>query len=106
LKGRGWEKQPRPRLGGPKKTGPFFGLELQKFLVAASHTESDLVRMLERMGRKVSKQYVNMVVRNQRSCSPEMIEDIGMALNLSIDQRVFLHRAAALDAGYKIGGMR
>ena len=96
----------KPRIGKAKTGGPFFGLELQKYLISRSQTESDLVRGMTKQGNGVSRQFISMVVRNQRAASPVMIEKFGDALQLSLAERAVLHKAAALDAGYRVGPLR
>jgi len=83
-----------------------FGLELQKFLNSRDMMEMDLVRAMTANGNGVTRQYVNMILRNIRTPFPDMIEKIGDAIKLIRDERTILHRAAALDNGYRIGSLR
>jgi hypothetical protein len=83
-----------------------FGLELQKQLNSRSFMEADLVRAMTAIGNGISRQYVNMIMHNTRTPPPELIERFGDALKLSRDDRTILHRAAALDVGYRIGAVR
>lgn len=101
-----WTKQGKPRIGKGKTAGPFFGLELQKYLISRSRTEGDLMRSMERQGNGVTRQFINLLVHNKRAASPPMIEKIGDALGLAVEERQVLHKAAAIDAGYRIGSLR
>lgn len=83
-----------------------FGLELQKFLNGKAMMEADLVRSMVAIGNGISRQYVNMMLHNQRTPPPDMIERLADALKLPRDDRTILHRAAALDSGYRIGTLR
>ncbi len=83
-----------------------FGLELSKCLVNRSMMEMDLVRAMTAQGNGVSRQYINMIVHNERTPPPELVEKMGDAMRMPRDERTILHRAAALDNGYKIGVLR
>ena len=83
-----------------------FGLELSKFLNSRTMMEGDLVRAMNAIGNGISRQYVNMIVHNTRTPPPDMIERLADALKLTRDDRTILHRAAALDSGYRIGTLR
>ena len=96
---------PRVHLYKSKKNGPMFGLELAKCLTARSITRADLSRILIRRATPLSKSYVGMLVNNKRPATPDNLERICAALQLSEFEQLRLHRAAALDAGFKIGGM-
>jgi hypothetical protein len=83
-----------------------FGLELAKALRARSMMEADLVRAMIKTGNGISRQYVNMMIHNERTPPPDMIEKLCDALALARDERTYMHRAAALDSGYRIGVLR
>lgn len=83
-----------------------FGLELAKFLNSRAMLEMDLVRAMSKNGISISRQYINMIVHNTRTPPPDLIERFGDALKLAREERTILHRAAALDSGFKIGTLR
>ncbi len=83
-----------------------FGLELAKLLNARSMLESDLVRAMRACGTSISRSYINMMTHNERTPPPETIELLSDALKLSRDERTVLHRASAIDNGYRIGAVR
>jgi transcriptional regulator with XRE-family HTH domain len=83
-----------------------FGLELQRCLNSRHMMEMDLARNMKAMGNGVSRQYINMIVHNERTPPPETIEKLADGLKLSRDERTILHRAAAIDSGYRIGILR
>lgn len=87
------------------KPGPTFGLELAKCLTARSLTRADLSRMLTRRRTPLSKSYVGMLVNNRRPATPSNLEAICGALQVTEVEMIRLHRAAAIDAGFKIGGL-
>ena len=68
--------------------------------------EADLVRSMAKLGNCISRQYVNMIVHNERTPPPEMVEKLADAIGLARDERTILHRASALDNGYRIGVLR
>ena len=83
-----------------------FGIELQKALNAKSWMERDLVHAMVAMGNGITRSYVSMMICDTRTPPPETIEKICDALRLPRDERVYMHRAAALDSGYRIGILR
>lgn len=87
------------------KPGHTFGLELAKCLTARGLTRADLSRMLIRRHTPLSKSYIGMLVANKRPATPSNLIAICAALTLSEFEATRLHRAAALDAGFKIGGL-
>lgn len=91
----------RPR----RALGPSFGLEFSKCMVARSLSASDLERMLSRARRPLTKQFLGMLMHNKRNATPDTLDSISRALVLSEADEQRLHRAAAIDAGFKIGGM-
>jgi hypothetical protein len=67
--------------------------------------EMDLVRKMIAIGNSISRQYVNMMTHNERTPPPEMVEKLADAIGLTRDERTRLHRAAAIDSGYRIGAL-
>lgn len=53
-------------------------------------------------GMGISRSYVSQVMTGSKHASPHWIDLVVRTLNLSEEDRIKLHRAAALDAGYKI----
>lgn len=96
----------KPREDDRNYKGHFFGLELNKFLVSRNYIEMDLVRAMNRLGYPVSRQMISLLVRNERGATPEMCDKLAQGLKLDRTERERLHRAAAIDAGYQIGGTR
>jgi plasmid maintenance system antidote protein VapI len=93
----------RPAVGDASKK---FGLEISKALRSRHMMEADLVRSMARVGNAISRQYVNMIVHNERTPPPDMVEKLADAIGLAHAERMVLHRAAALDSGYRIGMLR
>lgn len=87
-------------------TNKKFGLELAKLLNARAMLEMDLVRAMKANGNGISRSYVSMIVHNERTPPPDTIELLCDALKVPRDERVVLHRAAAIDNGYRIGALR
>ena len=78
---------------------------MTRVLVARDLNNGDLRRRLELDGYRVSQQYVQFLVDGQRRPSLEMLDRIGRLLDLTDEWIVLLHRAAALDHGYRIGSV-
>ena len=83
-----------------------FGLELTRALTARAMTERDLMRAMVANGNGVSRQYINMLVHNHRTPPPDLVDKIADAVRMQREERTILHRAAALDSGYRIGILR
>lgn len=59
--------------------------------------QSDAVRALD-----VSKAYISAIANGRKAVSPERIDTMSKALGFSEAEVRRLHRAAALDAGFKL----
>lgn len=88
-----------------RQPGFLFGLEFAKCLSARSLTPADLARMLARRRTPLSKSYLGYLLHNKRQVTPSTLDNIVATLAVGEDEAVRLHRAAALDAGFKIGGL-
>jgi transcriptional regulator with XRE-family HTH domain len=80
-----------------KRSNTNFGVASGKALDAAGLTQKDLARRLE-----VSDSYVSAVVTGRKPASPQWVDLVANALNLSESERRKLHRAAAKDLGFKL----
>ena len=74
-----------------------FGASVSKALAGARLTQSGLA---ERTGQ--SPAYVNQVITGRKRPSPQWIDTIADALDLSDRERVRLHREAARAQGFKL----
>lgn len=80
-----------------KKKNSKVGVELQKYLDARSMLQADLAEQLE-----VSPAYVSSISTGTKKLSAKGVESFSKALNLSAEEEVGLHRAAACDQGFKL----
>lgn len=96
---------PRVSAYRNSRPGPTFGLELSKCLTARTITAADLARVMARRKTPLSKQYIGFLVHNKRQVAPVTLDAIARALALTEPEEMRLHRAAAIDAGFKIGGL-
>lgn len=80
-----------------QRTTSNFGASARRCLAEASLTQAALA---DAVG--VSPSYVNQALAGKKRPSPQWIDLMARAARLSVNQRRELHRAAALDAGYKL----
>lgn len=78
-----------------------FGRSVSNTLADLDLTQNDLS---ERLGK--NPKYVNHTMTGYRKPSAEYVELVANALKLSEEQRIKLHRAAALDNGFKLDLMK
>jgi transcriptional regulator with XRE-family HTH domain len=74
-----------------------FGASVSKSLAEARLTQSGLA---ERTGQ--SPAYINQVITGRKKPSPQWIDMVANALNLSERERVHLHRQAAKAHGFTL----
>lgn len=74
-----------------------FALAFEEALRRHGLKQSDAVRALD-----VSKAYVSAVTNGRKAVSPRKIDEMSDALGFSDRESRQLHRAAALDAGFRL----
>lgn len=79
---------------------PVFSLQFNKARLAKGKTFAEVAR-----GAGVSENHIGDLSRGERRPSPEMLAKISQAMQLEPWERLRLHRAAAIDAGFEIGGL-
>lgn len=82
-----------------------FGMELSRHIIAAGLTLTELRRRLAAKHYRVSLNHISDLTRSDRMPTPDFIEALAKVLPLSKDEVRRLHRAAALDKGFDIGGL-
>ena len=82
---------------GPKPYRTAFAEALKEQLAAKELRQSDLARLTD-----VSSSYISHTLAGRKPISPEWADVIANAIDASQEERRRLHRAAALDAGFKI----
>lgn len=94
------------RLRRPRKApSNEFSRLLQRILRARELNNTDLRDRLEVRGKPFTKQFVCMLCNGQRDPPAELIALVADALDLTEEWALKLHRAAAIDQGYAIGGV-
>jgi len=78
--------------------------KLTNFSSSASSLLAELNLTQNELSRRINKnpRYINHIMRGRRNPSAEYIDLIANTLNLSEEDTVRLHRAAAKDCGYKL----
>lgn len=79
-----------------------FSRELQKLLVDRGMDPAALQRAMAKVGYRLSKQFIGMMIAGTRTAPPLQIARIAEALKLDQVERSLLHRTGARDAGYEI----
>lgn len=74
-----------------------FGPALQLLLEERSVSQADLARAIG-----TSRAYVSALANSQKAASPQRIEAIADLLETTREERIRLHRAAALDQGFNL----
>lgn len=74
-----------------------FGTVTKEVLGTRQMTQSDLARQLD-----VTVGYVNNTMTGRKAASPRWADLVADVLEMSAQQRLTLHKAAAQDAGYKL----
>ncbi len=80
-----------------KRSSNNFGSSASSLLAELNLTQTDLSR---RVGK--NSRYVNHLMKGRRRPSAEYVDLIASALNLDEENTLKLHKAAALDAGFKL----
>lgn len=80
-----------------------FKLEFTKQMLATGQTIEGVARAINLQGTTISRQFIRMVACGQRKASAAAVNRIADAMLLEPPDRIRLHRAAAIDAGYEIG---
>jgi DNA-binding transcriptional regulator YdaS (Cro superfamily) len=73
------------------------GRSLDAHLTTSGQTQADLAKTLD-----VTPSYLSQVTTGRRTASPEWLNVVATAMNLSPEDTAKLHVAGALDAGYAI----
>ncbi len=79
----------------PKDTQ--FGTMVSRLLTARHMRQTELAQVI---GKSVS--YVNATLIGAKAASPELADTVADALGATQSQRTVLHRAAALDSGFRL----
>jgi len=74
-----------------------FGASVVSCLEQRRQTQADLSRKLGR-----SRSYVHQTLSGHRKPSPEWVDIVARTLKLNEAQRLALHKAAAVDRGFKL----
>src|SRR5215472_15864057 len=82
----------------PKPYRTSFAEALKEQLAAKELRQADLARLTD-----VSSSFISHTIAGRKSISPEWADVIANAIDASEEERFRLHRAAALEAGFKIG---
>ncbi len=94
--------RPNAWKGRPQQS--MLGLELAKCLTARSIRAADLARMMARRKTPITAQYIGYLLHGKRQVTPITLNNISAAMQLSEPEAQVLHRAAAIEAGFRIGG--
>jgi predicted small secreted protein len=74
-----------------------FGMAVAHNLAATHTTQADVARATQR-----SLSYVNQTITGAKNVSPSWVDLVADVLRLPSSERTRLHRAAALDQGFKL----
>jgi len=85
--------------------GVSFPLEFQKVLIGRQTDYARLSRAMSRRGNRLSKQFIGAIGLGTKRVPAEQLRKICSALELDETERQRLHRAAAMDYGFDIGGL-
>ncbi|MFX4299938.1 helix-turn-helix domain-containing protein [Pseudosulfitobacter pseudonitzschiae] len=85
------------RSGKETESRTAFGCKLSEYIDRYATSRSDLA---SRMG--TSRAYVSGLTTGTKHASARTAEDIAETLGVSPAEKIELHRAAALDAGFKL----
>ena len=80
-----------------------FPLELQKLLVSRELDQKRLTLNMHRRGYRISKQFISLIMCGGRPCPPGQVQRISETLQCDDQERLKLHKAAAIDYGYEVG---
>ncbi len=73
------------------------GTELDLLAASRGYKQADMAGILE-----VTSSYVSSISTGSKSVTPQRIESIATKLEASEEEALRLHRAAALDMGFKL----
>lgn len=80
-----------------------FGQEVKPLLESSGTSQVSLgVSISVARGEPVSTAYVNHTLSGAKKPNAEWVELVANALNVTPEQRARLHRAAAMDNGFKL----
>ena len=82
-----------------------FPLEFQKALISREQDYARLSRTMGKRGYRLSKQFIGAIGLGTRGVPSNQLRKICEVLGLDEVERQRLHRAAALDHGFEIGGL-
>ena len=82
-----------------------FPLEFQKALISRESDYARLSRSMSKRGYRLSKQFIGAIGLGTRRVPAIQLRKICETLGLDELERRRLHRAAALDYGFDIGGI-
>ena len=82
-----------------------FPLEFQKALVSRESDYARLSRRMTQRGYRLSRQFIAAVGIGDKRVPAEQLVRICEVLGLDEAERRRLHRAAAMDYGFDIGGL-
>ena len=86
-----------------RRGGKMFGLEFSKAMNRRHLSQAELARRLNVGGVVLSKQFIGYLVHSRRLASLDTVDALVSCMQCLEDEAVRMHRAAALDAGYRIG---
>ena len=92
----------RPCKPGAPLTRTRFPELFQRLLVAKETTQANIVRSIAHQGYRISRQFMSLIAKGERSVPPLQLARICEALKLEPNEQAELHRAAAIDHGYKL----
>ena len=82
-----------------------FPLEFQKVLVSKQQDYTQLSKSMAQRGYKLSKQFISFIALGDKRVPADQLRKICDTLQLDEIERRRLHRAAAMDYGFEIGGL-
>jgi hypothetical protein len=85
--------------------GISFPLEFQKVLVSRETDYARLSRSMAKRGYQLSKQFIGAIGTGSKKVPSEQLKRICETLRLDEQERRRLHRAAAIDHGFDVGGL-
>ena len=82
-----------------------FPIEFAKALVSRETDQANLQRTMAKRGYRVSKQFIGALANGDRRVPAEQLRRMCEVLQLDENERLRLHRAAAIDYGFELGAI-